>query len=211
MFVRAAGGRSAVTNSCTGVATRSKFSRRIWTPRRPACSSACECRGRPEPGTSSSLYTPLLYRWARGRGLQEADAGDLVQDVLTVLVRSLPKFRYDPNKRFRAWLHTVTLNCWRNRDAVVPSNRWNKARPSLPPLQTTPRSSPRRNTVDILCGERRADAGRISPGNLESLLGKRRGWQTCGTGRRKSWACHRAPFTSPDRASLPVCGKNCVT
>jgi RNA polymerase sigma-70 factor, ECF subfamily len=62
-----------------------------------------------------ALYTPLLYRWARGRGLQEADAGDLVQDVLVVLVRKLPEFRYDPGKRFRAWLHTVTLNCWRDR------------------------------------------------------------------------------------------------
>src|SRR5438128_1371907 len=62
-----------------------------------------------------NLYTPLLYRWARARGLQEADAGDLVQDVLVLLVRRLPEFRYDPGKSFRAWLHTITLNCWRDR------------------------------------------------------------------------------------------------
>lgn len=62
-----------------------------------------------------ALYTPLLYRWARARGLQEADAGDLVQDVLVLLVRKLPEFRYDPGKSFRAWLLTVTLNCWRER------------------------------------------------------------------------------------------------
>jgi RNA polymerase sigma-70 factor (ECF subfamily) len=62
-----------------------------------------------------ALYTPLLYRWARARGLQEADAGDLVQDVLVLLVRKLPEFRYDPGRSFRAWLHTVTLNCWRDR------------------------------------------------------------------------------------------------
>jgi RNA polymerase sigma-70 factor (ECF subfamily) len=63
-----------------------------------------------------ALYTPLLYKWARGRGLQEADAGDLVQDVLVVLLRKLPEFRYDPSKSFRAWLHTVALNCWRDRE-----------------------------------------------------------------------------------------------
>jgi RNA polymerase sigma-70 factor (ECF subfamily) len=63
-----------------------------------------------------TLYSPLLYRWARGRGLQEADAGDLVQDVLVRLVRKLPEFRYDPGKSFRAWLRTVALNCWRDRE-----------------------------------------------------------------------------------------------
>jgi RNA polymerase sigma-70 factor (ECF subfamily) len=59
------------------------------------------------------LYTPLLFEWARGVGLQDADAADLVQDVLTHLLRTLPEFRYDPGKSFRAWLHTVTLNQWR--------------------------------------------------------------------------------------------------
>src|SRR5690349_13376275 len=31
------------------------------------------------------LYTPLLFHWARHIGLQEADAADLVQDVLADL------------------------------------------------------------------------------------------------------------------------------
>jgi RNA polymerase sigma-70 factor (ECF subfamily) len=59
------------------------------------------------------LYTPLLYQWARGAGLQPSDAADLVQDVFIVLVRKLPDFRYDPHGSFRAWLKTVTLNKWR--------------------------------------------------------------------------------------------------
>jgi RNA polymerase sigma-70 factor (ECF subfamily) len=61
------------------------------------------------------LYTPLLYSWARRLGLDEPDDADLVQDVLTLLVRKLPEFTYDRHKSFRAWLRTVTLNCWRNR------------------------------------------------------------------------------------------------
>jgi RNA polymerase sigma-70 factor (ECF subfamily) len=61
------------------------------------------------------LYTPPLYRWARSRGLQEADAGDLVQDVFVVVLRKLPGFRVDPGKSFRAWLRTVARNRWRDR------------------------------------------------------------------------------------------------
>jgi RNA polymerase sigma-70 factor, ECF subfamily len=61
------------------------------------------------------LYTPLVYAWARRAGLQPEDAADLVQDVFTVLVVKLPEFTYDRHKSFRAWLHTVTLNKWRDR------------------------------------------------------------------------------------------------
>jgi RNA polymerase sigma-70 factor (ECF subfamily) len=61
------------------------------------------------------LYTPLLFAWARRLGLRDADAADLVQEVLMLLVRKLPEFTYDRNRSFRAWLRTVTLNCWRNR------------------------------------------------------------------------------------------------
>jgi RNA polymerase sigma-70 factor (ECF subfamily) len=60
------------------------------------------------------LYTPLLYSWARRVGLPDQDAGDLVRDVLTVLVQKLPEFTYDRHKRFRGWLWTVTLNKWRD-------------------------------------------------------------------------------------------------
>lgn len=56
------------------------------------------------------LYTPLLCHWARKLGLDGEDAADLVQDVCTVLVRQMPAFRYEPGKRFRAWLWTLTVN-----------------------------------------------------------------------------------------------------
>jgi RNA polymerase sigma-70 factor (ECF subfamily) len=61
------------------------------------------------------LYTPLLFYWARRTGLGQEDAADLVQDVLTVLVQKLPTFEYEQGKSFRRWLHTVTLNKWRER------------------------------------------------------------------------------------------------
>ncbi len=59
------------------------------------------------------LYTPMIYTWARRTGASPEDASDLVQDVLTALVRALPAFRYESGKSFRGWLKTVTLNRWR--------------------------------------------------------------------------------------------------
>jgi RNA polymerase sigma-70 factor (ECF subfamily) len=67
------------------------------------------------------LYTPLLYFWVRRLNLQEQDAADLVQDVLTTLVEKLPEFEYDPSKSFRAWLRAVTLNRWRNHQRRRPA------------------------------------------------------------------------------------------
>jgi len=61
------------------------------------------------------LYTPLLFHWTKRLGLQEHDGADLVQDVFALLVRKLPEFAYDPSRRFRGWLWTLTLNKARER------------------------------------------------------------------------------------------------
>lgn len=52
------------------------------------------------------LYSPVVYGFARRQGLQDADAADLVQEVLRSVSRSLGS--YDRNKgRFRSWLMAV--------------------------------------------------------------------------------------------------------
>jgi RNA polymerase sigma-70 factor, ECF subfamily len=56
------------------------------------------------------LYTPVLYYWATRLGLQQADAADLVQDVLVICCQKLPEFTYDRQKSFRGWLRTVLVN-----------------------------------------------------------------------------------------------------
>jgi RNA polymerase sigma-70 factor (ECF subfamily) len=49
------------------------------------------------------LYSPVVYGFARRQGLQDADAADLVQEVLRSVTRSVAK--YDQQKgRFRNWL-----------------------------------------------------------------------------------------------------------
>ena len=60
-----------------------------------------------------SIYTPLIFYWARKTGLKPNDAADLVQDVLTRVFQKLPELQYDPAKSFRGWLRTVTINRYR--------------------------------------------------------------------------------------------------
>jgi RNA polymerase sigma-70 factor (ECF subfamily) len=55
-----------------------------------------------------ALYTPLVYRFARNRGLQDADAGDLAQDVLRAVAAAADRLEYDPRRgSFRGWLYGV--------------------------------------------------------------------------------------------------------
>ncbi|HJZ58536.1 MAG TPA: sigma-70 family RNA polymerase sigma factor [Gemmataceae bacterium] len=57
------------------------------------------------------LYGPVVYRFARNRGLQDADAADLMQDVLRSVARNAHRMEYDPSRgTFRGWLYTVTRN-----------------------------------------------------------------------------------------------------
>ena len=81
------------------------------------------------------LYSPLLFRWARQAGLDDGDAGDLVQDVFVILLKELPRFEHDPAHSFRAWLKTVVLNRWRNqikRQARAPAHPGNAFLPDVP-------------------------------------------------------------------------------
>ena len=60
------------------------------------------------------LYTPLLCRWARQAGAQDADVADLVQDTLTKVYRKLPTFAHHRPGSFRAWMRTTLRNRWRD-------------------------------------------------------------------------------------------------
>lgn len=57
-------------------------------------------------------YQPLLMSWCRRWGLQDADAGDVTQNVLARLAAKMRSFKYDPGRRFRGWLRTLAHNAW---------------------------------------------------------------------------------------------------
>ena len=57
------------------------------------------------------LYAPIIYGFARKRGLQDADAADLMQEVLRSVSGAVNRLEYDPVRgTFRGWLFTVTRN-----------------------------------------------------------------------------------------------------
>jgi RNA polymerase sigma factor (sigma-70 family) len=60
------------------------------------------------------LYEPLLKRWIRTFDVQDADADDLVQEVLSVVVREMPQFERQRTGAFRGWLRQVLVNRVRN-------------------------------------------------------------------------------------------------
>ncbi len=57
------------------------------------------------------LYGPVVYGFARKRGLQDADATDLMQDVLRSVSTAIGRLDYDRQQgTFRGWLFTITRN-----------------------------------------------------------------------------------------------------
>lgn len=57
------------------------------------------------------LYGPLVYSYARKWGLQDADAADVVQDVLRRCATAIKRLDYDRQRgTFRGWLLTVVRN-----------------------------------------------------------------------------------------------------
>src|SRR5262249_34118402 len=54
---------------------------------------------------------PLLYAWLRRYSLREQDADDIVQEVLAVVARELPRFQHNHRRgAFRRWLRIILVN-----------------------------------------------------------------------------------------------------
>ena len=67
-----------------------------------------------------TLYAPLLKRWVLSYEVQASDADDIVQDVLAIMVRDLPKFQHSERTgAFRGWLRAILVtrvkDFWRSR------------------------------------------------------------------------------------------------
>jgi RNA polymerase sigma-70 factor (ECF subfamily) len=61
--------------------------------------------------TFLEIYQPLIYRLARQRNVQDADAREVTQEVLLAVAGSIGQWDLDPGRgSFRGWLSTITRN-----------------------------------------------------------------------------------------------------
>lgn len=56
------------------------------------------------------LYGPLLVRWNKACGLQEADAEDIAQEIAAQVFRSIHRFEHRHAGSFRGWLRGIARN-----------------------------------------------------------------------------------------------------
>lgn len=58
-----------------------------------------------------AIYRPVIYRFARSRGLQDADADDLAQQVFVSIARAVESWTPAADgPPFRAWLYRIAHN-----------------------------------------------------------------------------------------------------
>ena len=58
-----------------------------------------------------AIYRPVVHRFGRQHGLQDADAQDLVQNVLSAVAHQIEQWHPDRSRgRFRTWLLKIAFN-----------------------------------------------------------------------------------------------------
>ena len=63
----------------------------------------------------TEMYDGMIQGWLFRQGVQPQDADDIRQEVLTIVLREIPRFEHNGRTgAFRAWLKAITSNCLRD-------------------------------------------------------------------------------------------------
>lgn len=58
----------------------------------------------------TAVYEPVIYQMTRRRGMQDADAREIVQEVLMSVSAAIERFDVNGEGSFRGWLSRITRN-----------------------------------------------------------------------------------------------------
>jgi len=57
------------------------------------------------------IYAPIVYRWCRGRGLNDVDSADVIQEVFQAVFKGIARFEHQQaGQSLRGWLWSITRN-----------------------------------------------------------------------------------------------------
>jgi RNA polymerase sigma-70 factor (ECF subfamily) len=109
-------------------------------------------------------YEKIVRNWCHTCGLQEADAEDVTQKIMLILLHEMPEFVYDHAKgRFRDWLRMITRRaCYR----FLERDQSRKYRPILDDIQAREeldRSLEDQARIDVLHAAMEEVQTRVSP------------------------------------------------
>jgi RNA polymerase sigma factor (sigma-70 family) len=93
-----------------------------------------------------ALYGPAVYRFGRKRGLQDADALDLMQVVFQAVAGAVERFEYDPQRgKFRGWLFGIV----RHQLGKQLRQRWSPSGEGGTPALDCLREQPERDAGEV--------------------------------------------------------------
>ena len=154
-------------------------------------------------GQFVAIYEPLVYRLARQRGWQDADARELTQEILLAVANAIGRWDADPTRgSFRGWLFCIArnlmVNFWKRRQRQPIAAGGTAIFEQLaeqPPPRVPKRLGLTTNTAGKYFAGRRSRCA----ANFARRRGTRFGGRAWMAGRspmsRLSWVFRRAPPT----------------
>ncbi len=71
----------------------------------------------------TAIYEPVIYRMTKRRGMQDADAREIVQEVLLSVSTAISRFDMEQSGSFCGWLNRITRNATIDRIRTITARK----------------------------------------------------------------------------------------